>query len=224
MAKKAKVWDGSAWQDLVNATQDLTPYSTTAQMNTAIAAAVPIVPVIPTSVAVGSGSGSYNSSTGLVTFSGASSVSLNGVFSSTYTKYHIIFNSYAASAAEILCRLRTGGTDNSSTTYSYGIARATSNATFAMLANSDGASNIRYFSEDYGLGANWENMSIVEVLNPYQSKVTSLINNHVIAVNTGGNTQRRFGSAHFGATTSFDGITIYAAANLTGTVKVMAYV
>ena len=36
MAKQAKVWTGSAWADLASATTDLTPYSTTAQMNTAI--------------------------------------------------------------------------------------------------------------------------------------------------------------------------------------------
>ena len=38
MAKKSRVWDGTAWQELASAQTDLTPYSTTEQMNTAIAA------------------------------------------------------------------------------------------------------------------------------------------------------------------------------------------
>jgi hypothetical protein len=36
MAKKARVYDGTAWQELASAQTDLTAYSTTAQMNTAI--------------------------------------------------------------------------------------------------------------------------------------------------------------------------------------------
>jgi hypothetical protein len=38
LAKKARVYDGTAWQELASAQTDLTAYSTTAQMNTAIAA------------------------------------------------------------------------------------------------------------------------------------------------------------------------------------------
>ncbi len=41
MAKKARVYDGTAWQELASAQTDLTAYSTTAQMNTAITAALP---------------------------------------------------------------------------------------------------------------------------------------------------------------------------------------
>jgi hypothetical protein len=50
----------------------------------------------PTSVAVGSGTGSANAA-GYVTFSGASSVSLNNVFSSTYDNYLIVGGNGAGS-------------------------------------------------------------------------------------------------------------------------------
>ncbi len=36
MAKKARVYDGTAWQELASAQTDLTAYSTTAQMNAAL--------------------------------------------------------------------------------------------------------------------------------------------------------------------------------------------
>jgi hypothetical protein len=38
LAKKARVYDGTAWQELASAQTDLTAYSTTAQMDTAIGA------------------------------------------------------------------------------------------------------------------------------------------------------------------------------------------
>ena len=46
MAKKSRVWDGTAWQELASAQTDLTAYSTTAQMNTAIAASKKILQVV----------------------------------------------------------------------------------------------------------------------------------------------------------------------------------
>jgi hypothetical protein len=72
--------------------------------------------IVPSSVAVGSGTGSA-STTGTVTFSGASTVSLNGVFNSTYTNYKIIMDSLygSSSSINIVFRLRKSGTDNSDT-------------------------------------------------------------------------------------------------------------
>lgn len=47
--------------------------------------------IVPTSVVVGSGSASTNSN-GTVTFSGATSLLLNGAFSATYKNYHVVLN------------------------------------------------------------------------------------------------------------------------------------
>jgi len=76
-----------------------------------------LVKVVPTSVAVGSGSGSSDS-LGTVTFSGASSVSLNGVFNSTYANYKIMFMANAASATTTLYfRFRTTSDDTGTNYY-----------------------------------------------------------------------------------------------------------
>ena len=74
--------------------------------------------IVPSSVAVGSGTGSADS-LGTVTFSGASSLSLNDVFSTTYDNYKILMNiSSANSTANLLMRLRVSGSDNTgATTY-----------------------------------------------------------------------------------------------------------
>jgi len=71
------------------------------------------VPVVPTSVAVGSGTGTANA-LGQVTFTTVSSVSLNGVFTSAYKNYGIVISLVTSGAAtDIYMRLRASGTDNS---------------------------------------------------------------------------------------------------------------
>jgi hypothetical protein len=82
MAKQAKVWTGSAWADLASATTDLTPYSTTAQMNTAITAGVGLVPILTQTIG-----------------SAVSSVVVNNAFSATYDAYKIIISGGVGSLA-----------------------------------------------------------------------------------------------------------------------------
>ena len=72
-----------------------------------------LVPMVPSSVVVGSGSAT-TSANGQVTFTGVSSVSLNGVFSSTYDNYRILFRPNAASTTQnIAARFRVAGVDSS---------------------------------------------------------------------------------------------------------------
>jgi hypothetical protein len=55
------------------------------------------------------------------TFSAASSVSLNGCFSTSYQNYRIVFDVSSASASTSLqLRFRAAGTDNSTSSYVYG--------------------------------------------------------------------------------------------------------
>ena len=73
--------------------------------------------IVPSSVAVGSGTGSATA-LGTVSFSGASSVSLNNIFSSTYQNYRIILTLTAKSVTdELWMRLRSSGTDSTGTNY-----------------------------------------------------------------------------------------------------------
>jgi hypothetical protein len=62
-------------------------------------------------VTVGSGSGSFDSTTGLVTFTGSSTITVNGVFSSNYQAYKILFRTTSATAgATCTYRFAQGGT------------------------------------------------------------------------------------------------------------------
>ena len=73
LAKKARVYDGTAWQELASAQTDLTAYSTTAQMNTAITDGVGLVPILTQTIGTA-----------------VSSVVVNNAFSADYDAYKII--------------------------------------------------------------------------------------------------------------------------------------
>jgi hypothetical protein len=79
--------------------------------------------IVPSSTA--NSGGTVSTTAGVVTASGVSSVSLNGVFSSTYVNYMIQYNELNTSSTgtQSYMRLRASGTDNTSSTYSCGSTR-----------------------------------------------------------------------------------------------------
>jgi hypothetical protein len=74
--------------------------------------------VVPTSVQVASGSATVNAN-GLVTYNGITSISVNGVFTSTYTNYKIILHQMRSNTANtaVKFRLRSAGTDYTGNQY-----------------------------------------------------------------------------------------------------------
>lgn len=73
--------------------------------------------VTPTSIA--NSGGSASASGGAVTFSGVTSVSLNGCFTSTYENYRFIFTLTGTGATNVGIRFRASGTDDSSSNYQW---------------------------------------------------------------------------------------------------------
>jgi len=87
-----------------------------------IEAALPTVgglaPATPTSIANSGGSASLSGNT--VTFTGVSSVSLNGCFTGDYDNYRVIVYSNSSSTSpDLILRNRASGTDDSSANYTY---------------------------------------------------------------------------------------------------------
>jgi len=70
-----------------------------------------LVPVVPSSIVIATGSGSANA-LGQVSFTGATAVSLNGVFSSQYLNYRIMWRINTSVSTTLVARLRASGTDN----------------------------------------------------------------------------------------------------------------
>ena len=190
------------------------------------AAASPFAFVIPSSVAVGSGSGSFNATTGLTTFSGASSISLNGVFTSTYTRYQLIMRVALSAAEAMTLRWRVGGINNSLANYSTTVARSMSNGTFAQVTTSESATSHLAVIDTAGAGANYQSLLKMEIINPQQTSVTSASHDFTVPNSVTTIIQRRIGAVEYNATTSFDGLSFICggAVTATGTVQVLAYV
>jgi len=93
--------------------------------------------IVPTSLTVGSGSGSVNSN-GTVTFSGASSVSLNSVFDvNLYNYWHLEIDTQGSTDTTIGIKSRVNTTDSSDGVYgaSYGANYQSTVGVYAASSN-----------------------------------------------------------------------------------------
>lgn len=176
-----------------------------------------LVQLIPSSVTVGSGSGSVNEN-GRVTFTGANSVSLNDVFNSTYTNYKILINSNIFNTLNL--RYRVSGSDNTTSNYN--------NAYYAF--ESRGIAEFNGYGEGAtthsitGTNCDEESYAILEIGNPFASTHTSLHAFLSAGVSTTGyKAFHILGNGRFRATTSFTGFTFYGSSNMTGTISVYGY-
>ena len=190
----------------------------TASATYAPVAAGGLVQIVPTSIATTGGSGSI-SSTGAVSFTSASAISLNGCFTSTYDNYKIIISCKTGSSVDqMIMRLRVSGSDNTTSNYYYSTFGLDTSGASIALAKGDPQSYFR-------IGATGSDTSITEVLlsEPFTSNKTSYTQNSSLGYGTN---EGHFdvGGGFFSGTTSFDGFTFYMASlTLTGTVRVYGY-
>jgi hypothetical protein len=187
----------------IEATSTLQVYNGTSWVS---AVSSGLVPIVPTSVAVGSGTGSA-SATGQVTFALASSVSLNGVFSSTYQNYMIVMNIGARSTTNyIRLRWRVGGVDNTTADYDYQYLRA---ITTTISANE----SLNQTAADYITSSTNETTTSVGTFsNVFQNTAEAYFQNqsNVGVPNGPGYLEMLCGGIN--ASTSFDGVTFFATA------------
>jgi hypothetical protein len=172
--------------------------------------------IVPSSVAVGSGSGSV-SANGVVTVTGASTVSINDVFSNTYERYKIIASvTGSTTQTQLLFRLRVGGSDNSSTNYreqfftgdgsTASAGRDTGRTSWEIGTIISGYKN--YLETDIGL--------------PFQSFNTMGLTRVSDAIT--GNIRVFFGGLGLDVTTSYTGFTLIAnSGTMSGTISIYAY-
>ena len=167
-------------------------------------------PVAPTSIA---NSGGSASTTGITTtFTGVTSLSLNGIFSATYRNYLMICNYSSSSDVYTEFRLRSSGTDATGSNYDRQLIQAYGGSLNA-------SSNIDVSSWRFGWG-----------LSTARSLVQSLVSNPFLAVATNithiYTTQSEIGTngGDHDLATSYDGFTIYPiSGNFTGTIQVFGY-
>jgi hypothetical protein len=179
--------------------------------------------IVPTSVAVGSGSGSVDSN-GNVTFSGASSVSLNGCFSSSYENYRVVVRVTNNSAdTDLFIRLRnTSNTDITANYYFGGYYSRVDN----LGAGTWNGNNVSYWhigSMDIG-NTVYSNSVSFDLYNPN----TSTYNKTMGMVGVGQlQTGSMFGIYIGGSlldTTVCNGISLISTAgNIGGTIRIYGY-
>ena len=164
--------------------------------------------ITPTSVA---GSG-VTLSGGEVTFSAATTISVNGVFTATYDNYRMVWESSLAAGEQSLgIRMRLSGTDNSSSNY-------TSQYLFADAASTGQG---RQTGQTSHLATNISvnrTFGVTDIGSPALAQRTALITNSTVDASTP--TTRFYTGAQTQAT-AFDGISLIpAASSMTGKLRI----
>jgi len=213
MPKPMYVWSGSAWVSVATEVESLANYATVNYASTQPGMKM----VVPTSVAVGSGSGSVDTN-GAVTFSAASSISLNGCFTSAYQNYKVLVTITSVATGNIECRLRASGSDDSVATYNHGVFQYNSgNSSGGFAANT----SLNRWIVTSGSSTITPVTISMDIFMPQETQRTSM---SLLAQGSDGtNYNSYFGAGVKAATTSFDSVSYIFAGNSTGTIRVYGY-
>ncbi len=179
-----------------------------------------LVPCKPTTATIVSGTGS-SSSLGLVSFSNATSVSLDNVFfGSVYKSFRVLVKLHAQNAAGVLyLRMRASGTDDSSSNYHSGGAfgRTTGAGGFTGAATNSAGQILQYVAM-----SDWTLASTIDIFDPNVADQTTFVQSSWNYDGTGPYGMFRNGMLY--TTNVYDGLTIYASAGaVSGTVEVFGY-
>jgi len=210
MPKPMYVWSGSAWVSVASEVESLAGFATQSYADNTPGMKL----IVPSSVAVGSGSGSV-STQGTVTFSGASSVLLNSCFSSTYDNYLIQLEISTMTSGLLNWRLANGGT-TAQTNYVVQDGRISGTALAASLNASQ--TTARLFSENQT-----EVYGNLNLFSPFLAANTRAVYDlHTLA--SGTTIYRQFGTSVHQTATSYAQIQFYpSTGTMTGTVRVYGY-
>jgi hypothetical protein len=179
--------------------------------------------IVPSSVAVGSGTGSADT-TGKVTFSGCSSVSLNDVFSANYNSYRVIIDAYGTVGSSNLfsMRARVSGSDVTSG-YSSGTkywAVPSTGTSFDVATGPTNQVDLAYLPNSSSDGRTTVS---IDIHNPFTADVTTF-------TGTGSGTRAGVyiqGSlivSHISTLTSYTGLSIYpGSGTILGRISVYGY-
>jgi len=174
--------------------------------------------IIPTSIANTGGSASIGA-TGVVSFTSASAISLNGCFSSSYDNYRLMISLSAASADTYLyARLRASGSDITTSNYNSSVIQAAFGST--TLGNDAGGTSQSAWNRFGWLQSGTLALEVpTDIGSPNLSRYTSFSN-----FNSRSGYGHQTAGGTFNATTVADGITIYPlSGTISGTIRVYGY-
>jgi hypothetical protein len=175
--------------------------------------------IVPSSVAVGSGTGSADS-LGNVTFTGCSSFSLNGCFNSVYDNYRVLLEITASSASTgMQLRLRTSGTDASGGNYVGGGYFCRFNSATLGGQDLNNATNFELGGVNSGQSSN---RVVMDFQSPFLAQRTG--HHSFTAGFDGTSAYGRTQHSNHNLSTSYDGFTVFpGSGTITGTIRVYGY-
>jgi len=178
-----------------------------------------LIPVRPSSVVIATGSGSANS-LGVVSFSGATAISLNNVFTDKFTNYRVILNITNVSVGgAIRFRYRASGTDASTSNYFMGGIYGRHGGSYGPY-NAD-ADSSGYVVELAATGLTYGH-SAIDVMSP-QKAIRSTATFNALGVLAAQVTSISAGFL-FDIATQFDGFTLIpTAGTVSGSIQVFGY-
>ena len=176
--------------------------------------------IVPSTIANTSGTASIGTN-GTVSFSAASTVSLNDVFSTTYDKYKILLDVQCSATPEIRLRLRASGSDNSTSNYYFtGYYSFSSDTTIGNdnLYRGDPAS-----AWAIGVGGTNQTAINVDLVSPFLSTYTGYVSQGG-AMDSTNEAYSLFINGGFSGTSSFTGLTIFpGSGTFSGSISVYGY-
>lgn len=179
-----------------------------------------LIPVAPESIVVATGTAAVNA-LGVVSFTGATVISLNNVFTSAYKNYRFILNVTAVTATmSTQIRLRNAGADLSGAAYNRIQMAVIANATTAT-AGANGQT-----SYDLGSTSVVANKMVAsgDIFAPNETLQTSFATTTIGYAVSASFWASWTGGGNYTPSTAVDGISfICSAGNFTGTVQVFGY-
>jgi hypothetical protein len=175
--------------------------------------------IVPSSVAVGSGTATVNAK-GTITFTSVNTnLSINDCFNATYTNYKIIVDAVGDSGnLGIHMRMRASGTDNSTAT-SYKVLQteidtgATTTTTFF---------NGNYFTNICLFGSNGTSAYDMSIYRPFATQMTAITQENNTA-NFSSGLNRWICNGFHSQTTSYDGFSLLTGGAMTGKIRIYGW-
>jgi hypothetical protein len=170
--------------------------------------------ITPTSIAATGGSGSI-STTGTVSFTSASAISLNGVFSSTYNNYKIVVSNVSGNQGSLALRLRADATDLTSSIYDWQETLGNGGSMSMQRSTSTSSGRIN------GGGTQDDSNTIVYLFDPFLARNTTVTSIGMYA--SGGNPLSGQYAVNIRSAVSYNGFTLFAGGNFNATISVYGY-
>lgn len=174
-----------------------------------------LVKVIPTSVA---GSGVSLSANGTVTFTSATSISINGAFSSLYENYRIEVIGTSVSDTDCTFRFRAAGNDTTTAVYQYA-----SSGYFGASRNDASGTSQTAIAFTPSLGSGRTSGASIDVFGANTTAAWKCTHSCIAFTHSAVGVIVRNVAGAINATTQFDGFTITGGAACTGTIRVYGY-